>query len=121
VVSVGEIRLAPRGVCVGAPNIGAGSCGMPREGMQSANSSTLLAVPGVDRRVWPPALELHFPVVAVALADVLPVAIAVAVQHLGDMCGCSDPGHLFVNVLAKIGYVEDTTPIVEARISQVFS
>jgi hypothetical protein len=46
----------------------------------------------------------------------LPVAIAVAVQHGRDMRVCPDPTHLFVDVLAKVGYVEDATPIVKARI-----
>jgi hypothetical protein len=57
------------------------------------------------------------PVVAVTL----PVAIAVAVQRLRDMRACPDPAHLFVDVLAKVCYVENPTPAVQARISQVFS
>jgi hypothetical protein len=58
----------------------------------------------------PPALWMH-----------LPAAITVAVQRLRDMHVCPDPAHLFIDVLAKVGYVEDTTSIVESRISQVFS
>ena len=62
-----------------------------------------------------------FPVVAATLDEALRVAIAVAVQRLRDMRVCPDPAHLFVDVLAKVGYVEDATPIVEVSISQVFS
>ena len=51
----------------------------------------------------------------------LPAAIAGAVQRLRDMRVCPDPAHLFIDVLAKVGHVEDATPILEARISQVFS
>jgi hypothetical protein len=58
---------------------------------------------------------------AFTLDDALPVAITVAVQRLRDMRGCPDPAHLFMDVLAKVGYVEDATPIVEAGIDQVFS
>jgi hypothetical protein len=64
---------------------------------------------------------MYLPVVTVTLADILPVAIAVAVQCRRDMRVCPDPAHLFVDVLAKVGYVEDATPIVEARIGQVIS
>jgi hypothetical protein len=51
----------------------------------------------------------------------LPAAIAVAAQRVRDMRVRPDAAHLFINVLAKIGYVEDATPIVEARTKQVFS
>ena len=49
------------------------------------------------------------------------VAITVAVQRLRENRVCSDLTHLFIDVLAKVGHVEDATPILEARISQVFS
>ena len=49
------------------------------------------------------------------------LAITFAAQRFRDICVCPDPAHLFVDVLTKIGYVEDPTPIVEARIRQVFS
>ena len=55
-----------------------------------------------------------FPVGAATLDEALRVAIAVAVQRLRDMRVCPDPAHLFVDVLAKVGHVEDATPIVEA-------
>jgi len=60
--------------------------------------------------VWPSRLWMY-----------VPVAIAVAVQRLRDVRDGPDPAHLFIDELAKVGYVEDTTPIVEAGISQVFS
>jgi hypothetical protein len=47
----------------------------------------------------------------------LPVAITVAVQGRRDMGVCPDPAHLFIDVLAKVGYVEDTTPVVKSRVS----
>ncbi len=37
------------------------------------------------------------------------LAITFAVQRLRDMCVCPDPAHLFVDVLTKVGYVEDPT------------
>src|ERR1700731_2883595 len=64
---------------------------------------------------------MYSPVVAVTPADFLPVAVTAPVQRLRDMRVCSDTSHLFVDVLAKVCYIEDATPIVEARISQVFS
>jgi len=64
---------------------------------------------------------MYFAVVAVTLGDVLSMAITVAVQYGREMRGCPDPANLFIDILAKIGYVEDPTPIVEVRISQVFS
>ena len=51
----------------------------------------------------------------------LPVAIIVAIQCLREMRVCPDPAHVFIDVFAKVGYVEDRTPIVESRINQVFS
>ena len=51
----------------------------------------------------------------------LPAAIAVVVQRVRDMYACLDPAHLFIDVLARVGYVEDATPIVGARIRQIFS
>jgi hypothetical protein len=51
----------------------------------------------------------------------LPVAVTVAAQRPRDMRVCPDPAHLLIDVLAKVGYIKDATPIVEARISQIFS
>jgi len=62
-----------------------------------------------------------FPVMAATVDEVLPVAIAVPEQRLRDMRVCPDPAHLFIDVLAKVGYIEDATPIVEACVSQVLS
>ena len=64
-----------------------------------------------DRRVGPPALWMYSSV----------VDASVAVQRRRDMRVCPDPTHLFIDVLAKVGDVKDTTSVSEARISQVIS
>jgi hypothetical protein len=46
---------------------------------------------------------MYFPVVAVALGDVLPMAIAVQFSEYKGVC--PDPAHLFIEVLAKVRYV----------------
>ena len=71
--------------------------------------------------LWQPALALWFPVVAGTFAGALPLAIVIAVQHRGEIPVCPNPADLVIDVLAQVGYIEDTTPIAEARISQVFS
>ena len=58
---------------------------------------------------------------AVTPADALSITISTAVKRRRDMRICPDAAHLFIDVLAKICYIEDATSIVEARISQVFS
>jgi len=62
-----------------------------------------------------------FAVMAVTVDEVLPVANAVPEQRFCNMRGCPDPAHLFIKVLAKVGYIEDAAPVVEAGISQVLS
>ena len=57
----------------------------------------------------------------ITLADVLPVAIVLAVQSIHYKGVCPDPAHLFVDVLAKVGYVKNATPIIQVCIHQVFS
>jgi hypothetical protein len=57
--------------------------------------------------------------VTIALADVLPVAIVVAVQSIHYKGVRPYPAHLFIDVLAKVGYVKNATSIVEVRIHQV--
>ena len=44
----------------------------------------------------------------------------VAVQSIHCEAGCPYPDHLFIDVLAKVGYVKNATPIVQTRISHVF-
>jgi len=44
------------------------------------------------------------PIVTI-LADVLPLAIVVPVQSIHHKGVCSYPAHLFIEVLAKVGYV----------------
>jgi hypothetical protein len=63
---------------------------------------------------------MRFPVVTITLADVLPVAIVVAVQSIHYKGVCPYPAHLFIDVLAKVGYVKNPTSIVQVRIHQVF-
>jgi hypothetical protein len=62
-----------------------------------------------------------FPVGAIALAYVLILAIAIAVQSPLEIRICPNPTDLFIDILAEVGYVKDAIPVVEARISQVFS
>jgi hypothetical protein len=59
-----------------------------------------------------PALQLSFPIVAANL-----LRIAIAAQPASDVRVCPDPANLFIDILAKVGYVEDTTAIVESRVS----
>ncbi len=42
------------------------------------------------------------------------------VQSIHYETGCPYPAHPFIDVLAKVGYVKNATPIVQTRISQVF-
>ena len=61
------------------------------------------------------------PIVTIALAEALPVAIVVAVQSIHYKGVCPYPAHLFIDVLAKIGNVKNSTPIVQARVHQIIS
>jgi hypothetical protein len=63
---------------------------------------------------------MRFPIVTIILAEVLPVAIVVAVQSIQYKGVCSYPAHLFVDVLAKVRYVKNATTVVQVRINQVF-
>jgi hypothetical protein len=56
---------------------------------------------------------MRFPIVTITLPDVLPVAIVVAVQSIHCKGVCPYPAHLFIDVLAKVGNVEDATAIVK--------
>jgi len=96
-----------------------GFCGINVKRPDSPAQATP-GVVGTNREAWQAALDLGLPIVAVTLVDVLAPAIA-AVQHTREIRVCPDPADLLINILAKVGYIEDTTPIVEARISQVFS
>jgi len=64
-------------------------------------------------------LGMSFSIVT-RLADVLPVAIVVAVQSSQHKGVGSDPAHLFIEVLAKVGHVKNAPAIVQVRINQVF-
>src|ERR1700722_12924586 len=63
---------------------------------------------------------MRFPIVTMALADVLAIAILCAVQSIHCEAGCPYPAHLFIDVLAKVSYVKNATSIVQTRISKVF-
>lgn len=56
-------------------------------------------------------LGMSFPIVT-RLADVLPVALVVAVQSSQRKSVGPDPAHLFIEVLAKVGYVKNAPAIV---------
>jgi hypothetical protein len=58
--------------------------------------------------------------VTIILADVLHVAVVIPVQSIHHEGVCSYPDHLFIDVLAKVGYVKNATAIVQVRINQVF-
>jgi hypothetical protein len=55
---------------------------------------------------------MRFAIVTITLADVLPMAIVVAVQSIRYKGVCPYPAHLFIDVLAKVGYVKNPTSIV---------
>jgi hypothetical protein len=63
---------------------------------------------------------VRFPIVTIILADVLHVAIVIPVQSIHHKGVCSYPAHLFIDVLAKVGYVKNASAIVEVCINQVF-
>jgi hypothetical protein len=67
------------------------------------------------------SLWMRFPIVTSTLVDVLPVAIVVAVQSIRYKGVCPYPVHLFIDVLAKVGYIKKATSIVQVRIHQVSS
>jgi hypothetical protein len=66
-----------------------------------------------------PDVYLWMCFVTITLADVLPVAVVVAIQAGHCKGGCPYPAHLFIDVLAKVGYVKYATSIVQVRINQV--
>ena len=64
---------------------------------------------------------MRVPIVAITLAEALPVAIVVAVQSIHYKGVCPYPAHLFIDVLTKISNVKNATSIVQARIHQIIS
>ena len=60
---------------------------------------------------------MRFPV---TILGILPVTIASAVQSVQHEGVCSYPAHLFIDVLAKVGYVKNATSIIQVRINQIF-
>jgi len=57
--------------------------------------------------------------VTIILAGVLPVAIVVAKQSIRYKGVCPYLAHLFIDVLAKVGYVKNSTSVLQVRINQV--
>jgi hypothetical protein len=59
------------------------------------------------------------PVVTATVANLLPVSIVIAIQPIGCKSVCPDPIHLFIDILAKVGYVQNPTSIVQVGINQI--
>jgi hypothetical protein len=111
----------------------AGSCEMPvydsnrsnaaEHGAQPSEESTthlLNGLPQSSSSLSPDSsLCVHFPTVTITLADVLPVAIVVAVQCIHYKGVCPYPPYLFIDVLAKVSHVKHATSIVQVRVNQV--
>ena len=51
-------------------------------------------------------------VVTTVIGSVLAVAMVVAEQIIDHKSGCPYPAHLFIDVLAKVGYVENAACII---------
>jgi hypothetical protein len=66
------------------------------------------------------SLGVGFSVMTIFLGYVLPVTVVVAVQSIQYRGICSYPAHLFIDVLAKVGYVKNATSIIQVRINQIF-
>ena len=49
------------------------------------------------------------------------MTIVVAVQSIHQKGVCPYPAHLFIDVLAKVGNVKNSTPIVQVCVHQIFS
>ena len=64
---------------------------------------------------------MGFPIVTIALAEALPVAILVAVQSIHYKRVCPYPAHLFIDELSKVGNVKNAASIVQACVHQIFS
>jgi hypothetical protein len=60
---------------------------------------------------------MRFPIVTITLADVSP---QVAAQSIHYQSVSPNPPHLFIQILAEIGDVQNAAPIVQVRINQVF-
>jgi len=57
---------------------------------------------------------------SIIVTNVFPVAVVVAEQSIRYQGVCPYPTHLFIDVLAKVGYIQNATAIVEVCINQVF-
>jgi len=74
------------------------------------------------RPLWPELFRwLGCPIGTITLANILPVAIAVTVQSIHYKAVCPYSAHEFVDVLAKVRYINNAGSIVQACIQQVCS
>ena len=66
-----------------------------------------------QKRIDPTKVEiyLHSDFLTSTLSDVLPVTIIVAVQAIHYKGVCPYPAHLFIDVLAQVGYVRMRLPL----------
>jgi hypothetical protein len=64
-------------------------------------------------------LGVRFPSVPI-FANVPSVAIVFPIQLIEDKGVRSYPAHLLIDILAKVGDVENATTVVQVRINQVF-
>ncbi len=67
-----------------------------------------------------PDFFLRVPIVTIVLTGLLPVAIIVPVQSIHHKGVCPYTAHLFIDVLAKVGYVKNATSIIQVPINQIF-
>jgi len=66
------------------------------------------------------ARVMRLPIGTITRADgVSPMAVGVAKQPVHHKAVRPYPVHLFINVLAKVGYVENATSTVQVSINQV--
>jgi hypothetical protein len=76
------------------------------------NASRLPAFPAMILGIGNAALQGGLPIVPATL-----VRLALAAKRLREVLACPDPANLFIDVLAKVGYVKDTTTVLESRVS----
>jgi hypothetical protein len=63
---------------------------------------------------------MRFPIATIALPRSCPWPSSFAVQSIRYKGVCPYLAHLFIDVLAKVGYVKNATSIVKVRVNQVF-
>jgi hypothetical protein len=63
---------------------------------------------------------MRFPIVTITLANVSLITLVLAAQPIHYEAVHPNPAHLFIEILAEVGDIEDAAPIVQVGISQVF-